>query len=70
MEINMKEIIKMVKKKEKEYYFIVMEINMWDFIKMEQKREKESCIIIIMKIINYLKVNCKLKKTNLILFYI
>ena len=47
IELDMKEIIKMINMKGKEYFIIKMEIYMKKNIKMVSQREKEYIIIII-----------------------
>ena len=46
MEINILGILKMIKKKEKEYYIIIMEIDMKVILNQGKKKEKEYIIII------------------------
>ena len=45
--IDMKEILKMVKEKEKEYFIIIMVIDMKEIGKMIKKKEKEYFILIM-----------------------
>ena len=47
MELDMKVNLKMVKKKEREYFIIVTEIGMKENGKMIKKKEKEYFIIIM-----------------------